>query len=409
MRTKLFITLAIVSLFFACKETKTKDNNFVKIKGQITNPIGNSVKFICEDTVFETTVNNDGVFEISFKLDSGTYMSFGHGLETTSMYVLPSDDIELSIDTKEFDETISYKGSKASSFLAKKLLIQEQNNLAGKEFYLGSADEYKSFLDKYKKNLTDELKEVGDSFFMKKEISDIERTIAFYISKQSRIEGLEEDVRLFMMQSRELSKDYPLYSLLDSLKSEDFFNVLDEYSAKNKELLSKVTDKDFVKKEKERIEKTNTFWKEKKTALDNMPKIGEPAIDFTYPDKDGNEVSLLSFKGKLVYVDVWATWCKPCLAETPELQKLESEYHGKNIVFMSVSVDETREPWIKMVEEREFGGVQLWAKGWSKITKDYAIFGIPRFMLFSADGKIISTDAPRPSSDEIRGLLNDNL
>ena len=125
--------------------------------------------------------------------------------------------------------------------------------------------------------------------------------------------------------------------------------------------------------------------------------------------RDENEFSLASFKGKLVYVDVWATWCGPCKAEIPSLQKLETDYHGKDITFMSVSVDTDKEAWEKMVADKELGGVQLWADGWSKITKDYAIFGIPRFMLFDAEGNVISTNAPRPSSEEIRELIEANL
>ena len=85
------------------------------------------------------------------------------------------------------------------------------------------------------------------------------------------------------------------------------------------------------------------------------------------------------------------------------------EYEEKNIVFLSVSVDEDKEAWINMINKEELGGVQLWANGWSQITKDYAIFGIPRFMLFSVNGNVISTDAPRPSSEEIRPLLDANL
>ena len=76
---------------------------------------------------------------------------------------------------------------------------------------------------------------------------------------------------------------------------------------------------------------------------------------------------------------------------------------------MSVSVDEDRQAWVDMVVNDQLGGVQLWADGWSQITKDYAIFGIPRFMLFDQDGKVISTDAPRPSSAEIRPLIEEYI
>ena len=186
--------------------------------------------------------------------------------------------------------------------------------------------------------------------------------------------------------------------------------MLDGYSAEFLSLLSKVTDVDFIAEAKEKIKKTTNQWNERKVAVDNLPKEGDTAIDFAYPDKEGEEFSLSDFKGTLVYVDVWATWCGPCRAEIPSLQKLEEEYDGNcKITFLSISVDTDKNAWLKMVKEKELGGVQLWADGWSQITKDYAIFGIPRFMLFSAEGNVISTDAPRPSSDEIRPLLDENL
>ena len=223
-----------------------------------------------------------------------------------------------------------------------------------------------------------------------------------------KYEGSEESSFLAKLYLLEEENDF--FAAMDSLNSEQFSNMLEGYSAEFLALLSKVTDADFIVKAKERIKNTTSNWGDRKTAIDNMPKEGEPAIDFTYPDKDGNEFSLASFKGTLIYVDVWATWCGPCKAEIPYLQKLEEEYQGYcTITFLSVSVDTDKDAWLKMVAEKEMGGIQLWADGWSEITKSYAIFGIPRFMLFSADGNVISTNAPRPSSDEIRGLLDANL
>jgi thiol-disulfide isomerase/thioredoxin len=136
---------------------------------------------------------------------------------------------------------------------------------------------------------------------------------------------------------------------------------------------------------------------------------GHKAIDFKFPDINGKEVSLSDFKGKVVYVDVWATWCGPCKAEIPYLAKLEEEFkNNDNIVFMSVSVDKGSdvEKWRKMVNEKQMKGVQLFAGDKSSnLMEPYKIHGIPRFILVGKDGNLISADAPRPSSQDIRPLL----
>ncbi len=132
------------------------------------------------------------------------------------------------------------------------------------------------------------------------------------------------------------------------------------------------------------------------------------AIDFTYPDVYGKNVSLSDFKGKVVLVDVWATWCSPCKAQIPFMQEMEKEFHGKDVVFISVSVDEEKDKskWLDMIKEKEMGGVQLFASGWSKITKDYDIKAIPRFLLFDRNGNVYSTEAPRPSDPMLKDILN---
>jgi thiol-disulfide isomerase/thioredoxin len=138
---------------------------------------------------------------------------------------------------------------------------------------------------------------------------------------------------------------------------------------------------------------------------------GQDAFDFTFKDINGKETALSGFKGKVVYVDVWATWCGPCRKELPYLKTLEKEYENKNIVFLGISTDDVKDydKWKKYLKENQMGGVQLFAgAGKDDIMKPYKITGIPRFLLFDRDGKIVSADAPRPSSSEIRPLL-DNL
>lgn len=138
---------------------------------------------------------------------------------------------------------------------------------------------------------------------------------------------------------------------------------------------------------------------------------GVKGADFTYPDKDGKMVSLSDFKGKVVVVDVWATWCAPCRKELPHLKKLEEEMKGTDVVFIGVSLDEAkdREKWKKFIVEEQLPGVQLFASGWSHIAKAYKITGIPRFMVFDRDGKIVAIKAPRPSDEALKRLLEAEL
>jgi thiol-disulfide isomerase/thioredoxin len=406
MNVKNLITLLCATLLFACTKT---DPNQVTISGEITNLRGESVSFSNQDTSYSTTTNEDGTFTISFNLDSATDLRFEHGPEGTAMYVYPGDKINLTIDTELFDETIEYKGSLSSSYLAKKWLLEEENDFFGRVFYMSSTEKYKAALDSFKIAVINEFGKITDSAFINSEIAKIDRDITYFIERQEKLTDYTEDVRTYMWETSKIGRDFNFYAAIDSLNSADFNEMVEQYTATFQVLLNKVTDAKFIVTAKERIKKTTNSWLERKTAVDNMPKEGEPAIDFNYPDMDGNEFSLASFKGNIVYVDVWATWCGPCRAEIPSLQKLETDYHGKDITFMSVSVDTDKEAWEKMVVEKELGGVQLWADGWSEITKDYAIFGIPRFMLFDVNGNVISTDSPRPSSEEIRELLDANL
>jgi thiol-disulfide isomerase/thioredoxin len=140
---------------------------------------------------------------------------------------------------------------------------------------------------------------------------------------------------------------------------------------------------------------------------------GSPGLDFTYKDVNGKEVSFSDFKGKIVYIDVWATWCSPCKQEIPYLQRLEKEFHGKDIQFISISVDKpkNKDKWEKFVKKEHLGGIQLFADNAfdSDIAKYYKIHAIPRFLLFDKEGKIINADAPRPSDPALAKQLKDLL
>ncbi|AXG73539.1 TlpA family protein disulfide reductase [Flavobacterium arcticum] len=147
-----------------------------------------------------------------------------------------------------------------------------------------------------------------------------------------------------------------------------------------------------------------------KRAQEAQKMKGKPSPLFTYENHKGGTTSLKDFRGKYVYIDVWATWCGPCRKEIPYLQKIEKKYHDKDIVFVSISVDKEKDhtKWKKFVDKEALGGVQLIAdKDWkSDFIAAYDIHSIPRFLLIDPKGNVVRSDAARPSDPALQELLD---
>lgn len=340
---KIVLLLSIISIV-ACKEEAPKD--YVTLSGKITNQ--NSDSLVVRTRGYSKTikVNEDGTFSDTLKVEAGMYNIYD-GNESTNAYLKNGFDINLTLDTKEFDETVKYTGTGAehSNFLAEKSLKEE------------------SLLD------FDALSEIEDIETLDKKLDEIKTELnEFYTSK----------------------KDIDTSIINNSTK-----NLEPMLMSYKKYLADGIT----LKAE--------------------LPK-GSPSPSFVdYENFDGTTTSLKDLEGKYTYVDVWATWCGPCKAEIPSLKSIEKEYHGKDIQFVSLSIDDdrshggswdkAREDWKAMVADKELGGIQLFApKGWqSDFVTAYKINGIPRFILIDPNGNIVTPDAPRPSSPKLKELFNE--
>ena len=153
----------------------------------------------------------------------------------------------------------------------------------------------------------------------------------------------------------------------------------------------------------------------KKKAIENLHaqwlpfKPGSIAPSFSGVDKNGKSYTKESLKGKVIYIDVWATWCGPCLAELPHLEILQEKFKKNgNVVFVSISIDQNKEPWRKMLESKKMKGIQIYSEGaWnSEIIANYKISGIPRFIIIDKEGKLVDGNAPRPSNPETATILS---
>ena len=340
---KTLIFVAALALF-ACKEEAPKD--YVTFSGKITNKNSDSLVVRARDYSKTIQVNNDGTFSDTLKVDAGIYNLFD-GAESTSIFLKNGFEIDMTIDTKMFDETVKYTGTGAehSNFLAEKSLKEEQ-------------------------------------------LIDVESL--------SKIADMET-----------------LVAKLDGIKTE-----LSTFYNSNKAIDSSITND--ASKNLEPMLKSLKSYIGSAIALKNEFPKGTPSPTFSdYENYDGTTTSLSDLAGKYVYIDVWATWCGPCKAEIPFLKEIEKEYHGKDIQFVSLSIDDdrshggswdkAREDWKAMIADKELGGIQLFApKGWqTEFIQDYKINGIPRFILIDPAGNVVSPDAPRPSSDELKALFTE--
>lgn len=136
-------------------------------------------------------------------------------------------------------------------------------------------------------------------------------------------------------------------------------------------------------------------------------KAGTPSPGFAgYQNVSGGKNSLPDFKGKWVYIDIWATWCLNCWIELPYLKQLEEEYKDKNIVFLGLSVDSHEKKWREAIRKHDMKGVQLLGDINDPFFKEYVVRGIPRYIILDSEGKILDYNAPRPSEKEkLRALF----
>jgi len=135
------------------------------------------------------------------------------------------------------------------------------------------------------------------------------------------------------------------------------------------------------------------FLRDKEVAANNAKRvaIGSPAPAFEYPTKDGKMFGPQSFKGKILLIDFWASWCGPCRSEIPNLKDAYAKYNGKGVEFMSVSIDKGSAEWIKAMTEENMPWTQILATNAGKeITSLYQFSGIPFIILIDADGKIVA-------------------
>lgn len=437
--------IGIVFLFLFLLSCSRK--NSVLVSGRVEN--GDSIASIwVGDSIYEFPLDENGFFSGSILVTQSTYASFSPN--SLDIYLTPGEDLEIYVNASNISGSLNFKGSLGG--INNYLKEQEMAVFFDKDYY---ALEETAFVKKMQLLIDEKIKLLEAKNFDKNFTEAEKQRILYSIGERVlvypvyRKQYLEENVyrpgkvfsdflNTFSPNNDELfvTKDYRKFLLnyvyfqggRNYNSGENYSSGIADYIITNFThpyirdfLLSEIVyrhiwENNGIDGAAHLLEVFYRYCSDpKKVAyiqdiVKHWEKLlpGRPAPDFTVEGIDGSEISLSRYHGSYLYITVWAGWCVPCKSELVYLGLLEQEYEGRNIKFLTLSIDHYAEKsaWKKMVKKNGFAGEQAIVGKEGHFNEDYMIISVPRFILLDPDGQIVSSNAPRPSG-KIRDMLNE--
>ena len=471
--TRPYIQLLILSCATALFSISCSNTPKVKISVTTNNRTVKRLEIKADDMLdfrssvllSEAKIDSTGRTTLEFSLPHPTFAYFELGKQWVRLFLEPGYDLTVTLDTLNENATgFSGEGAEANNYLAQSRCIL---NTYGKDFYKLTSFELINRIDSVKKDFAAFHSGYCDSIHLSKNLSrilELDNRIGLlcheldFLNAHARDSLMknqypgqllnisaeipyEDDLLRYrnnlyaMSLSMNLNLERTRLSLENKNGAANFDEIepaiLNDSISRNKKYTAGVKEYLFARNIFSTMKSSgltpvpdSLFKGFKKTypTSDYLPQLqllankllaisaGSIAPDFTGTTIDGKSLSLKELRGKVVYVDVWATWCGPCRKEFPFSEKIQEHFgQNDNIVFLFVSIDQDKAAWRKMVtDEKELKGIHINLNE-EQMRKSYLISGVPWFILIDHDGKIVNADAPKPSSGKIENEIREQL
>lgn len=421
-----------------------------------------------EQTV-EEPLDAKGNFMVMLPLShKHTLIAIQNGEQATELYGSPEDKIKMFVDASDFDASLKYEGvgmkADVANYMAKHVLkygLTQSIYLDVREAMMKSPDEFVVAMDKLMQRELDFLIEEGMSLpqsfvefwnanyeYLKYEQMlsypyihealtnksyDMDNLPAENYTVINRVPEKFDDKFLYIGSYRRYCENYYYQQIAaEGVKSDNPYFRVDKVIELSRDRMPKQsaeyvyaayisrTIKSVPIVRTEQLYETfddryhNSQYADYLVDQVNKKKRlapGSPAIDFTVMSADGEKLKLSELKGKVVYLDFWASWCGPCKREFPYTEKLKEHFAGQDVAFVYVSIDEDKEAWEKAIEQYKLIGYHTREGGWnSDIASDYGVKSVPSYFLIDKEGNFALESTPRPSSgDELKQAIESLL
>ena len=446
MKKMYFLALALI-MAAGCSGGAGTD---VVLNVSVNSPVTDDVVAVCHNDIHALKLDEDGTAVLDLSGIDAAYIALYHGREYIRLYVEGGDVASLTFDGGDMAGSFVLEGGKsaAARYLNNVKLIP----LPDEDFAL-TFDEYKEHLSAKESDAVKLLEAMdlsGEGDFKKVETARIKYAygsallmypvghmimsgnpgftpeqgyydfIATYVVEDKLLLALDE-YREFVAEAmhvldadnRDITEIYPK-TLAQMRYAAEHLNDPQVRAVIMHHIATRYVDNFGVKDIDELKNLYYTYVTDPALAAAfeakferwDLSRPGRMSPGFNAVDLDGKVWRLTDFRGKYVYIDMWATWCAPCRQEMPYLKQLEAQFKDAQIVFLGLSVDSDKSKWEKMASSGDLTGTQLYLGTQSSFQEAYRIEGIPRFILLDKDGVIISNDMSRPSDPKTAETLN---